>query len=89
MGSRWGTRASRALVALTLATYGDTCHLCGRSGATTGDHIVPRSAGGSDDLANMRPAHASCNYARGAMPLAEWRARHPIRRPTSPPSREW
>lgn len=34
------------------------------------DHLVPRARGGSDDLANMRPAHRVCNSARGARSLA-------------------
>ncbi|MBF0808519.1 HNH endonuclease [Rothia nasimurium] len=29
------------------------------------DHVLPRSLGGSDDIANLRPAHFSCNSARG------------------------
>jgi 5-methylcytosine-specific restriction endonuclease McrA len=34
------------------------------SGATV-DHVLFRSAGGSDDLSNLRLAHWSCNRARG------------------------
>ena len=30
------------------------------------DHIVPRSQGGGDDLANLRLAHWGCNRARKA-----------------------
>jgi 5-methylcytosine-specific restriction endonuclease McrA len=33
--------------------------------APTVDHIVPRSAGGSDDPANLRAAHQRCNAAAG------------------------
>lgn len=87
--ARWGGRRVTRLVALVLAEYGDTCHLCGRPGATTVDHLVPRSAGGDDGLPNLRPAHHSCNSARGAMPLEQWRRRYPIRRATVPPSRKW
>lgn len=36
----------------------------------TVDHVVPRSKGGNDDIANLRPAHAHCNYARGARSVA-------------------
>lgn len=28
------------------------------------DHVLPRSRGGSDDVANLRPAHLSCNQGR-------------------------
>ncbi|HKE77304.1 MAG TPA: HNH endonuclease [Acidimicrobiales bacterium] len=34
--------------------------------ATTADHRVARVAGGDDSLANLVPACAHCNYARGA-----------------------
>lgn len=72
----WGGRQAQRLTRLCLETYGTRCHLCGRMGATTADHIVPRSAGGSDDLMNLRPAHASCNYSRQDMPIAVWRKKH-------------
>jgi hypothetical protein len=51
-----------------LARYGRTCWLCGLPGARTADHVVPRSAGGGDDLGNLRPAHRGCNSARGNTP---------------------
>ncbi|MEU7773666.1 HNH endonuclease [Micromonospora taraxaci] len=41
------------------------CALCRRRPATTADHILPVSRGGTNDLANMRPACAACNYSRG------------------------
>jgi 5-methylcytosine-specific restriction endonuclease McrA len=52
--------------------YRPVCHLCGRD-ITAGqawdvDHLVPRSMGGTDALANLRPAHARCNRSRGAKP---------------------
>ncbi len=31
----------------------------------TFDHVVPRSQGGQDELANLRLVHAGCNRARG------------------------
>jgi 5-methylcytosine-specific restriction endonuclease McrA len=33
--------------------------------AATFDHIVPRSQGGEDDVANLRLVHRGCNRARG------------------------
>ena len=41
------------------------CHLCGRPGADTVDHIVPVIAGGDNGLENLRPAHRSCNSRAG------------------------
>lgn len=76
--SRWGGRKAQGLTRLTVATYGTRCHLCGRDGATTADHVVPRSLGGTDELTNLRPAHSSCNYKRQDMPLHIWRERYPM-----------
>ncbi len=73
--SGWGGRRAVMLTRLVLATYGTRCHLCGTTGATTADHRVPRSKGGSDALANLRPAHASCNSSRQAESVDAWRAR--------------
>lgn len=52
---------------------GDRCWLCGRpmkfdnprrlTGATL-DHVLPRSRGGSNDLANLKLAHRVCNERR-------------------------
>lgn len=85
----WSGRYAREVCARVFAAYGWTCHLCGRPGATTADHLIPRSKGGSDALANLRPAHTSCNSARGDMDLPEWFRRHPIDRDRLPPSRSW
>lgn len=85
----WGGRRAQALVRLTLNTYGVRCHLCGRLGANSADHVIPRARGGSDALENLRPAHRRCNSARQDMPLAEWFRRHPIRAQTLAPSRRW
>lgn len=91
MSRRWGGRESQRLVALTLATYGTMCHLCRQPGATTADHLVPRSRGGTDSLDNLRPAHLACNSARQDLPLSEWFRRHPPvdAAAVAPPSREW
>lgn len=72
----WSGRYAQRLVALTLATYGRTCHLCLQPGATSADHIVPRSHGGSDDLANLRPSHRLCNSRRGDRSIEWFRARY-------------
>ena len=87
-GVGWNGRRSRELRAATLAAHGTVCHLCGLPGADTADHLVPRAAGGTNELDNLRPAHKACNSARGALPLAEWRARHPLPSRASP-SRRW
>jgi len=45
----------------------DVCWLCGQVGADTVDHIVPRSIDLSlaEQPTNLRPAHRTCNSARG------------------------
>jgi 5-methylcytosine-specific restriction endonuclease McrA len=78
------------LVADVLTTKGRTCHLCGRPGANSADHIVPRSKGGGNLLTNLEPAHRACNRDRGDLDLDEYRRRHPLpSRPALPPSRDW
>lgn len=60
------TRRWRALRAAVLAAS-TTCHLCGRPGADTVDHLVPvrRRPDLCFDPANLRPAHRGCNAAKG------------------------
>ena len=93
MGRRkWGGRRAGALVRATLATYGDRCHLAGprcRRTATTADHLIPRSRGGPDTLANLRPACAPCNRQRGDMTLDEWSTLYGRTTPSLTPSRNW
>jgi 5-methylcytosine-specific restriction endonuclease McrA len=54
------------------------CWLCGMPGATTVDHVIPRSHGGEDNVENLRPAHLRCNSSRGN--------RTPVQRRTT---RQW
>lgn len=86
----WAGRWRVELTAQVLHLKGTTCHLCKRPGATTADHVVPRSQGGPDTLDNLMPAHQACNASRGVMTLAEWFGRHPVQTRTPlPPSRRW
>lgn len=91
--SKWGGRPAARLVARTLAHYGDRCHLCGRAGADSADHLIPRSRGGPDELHNMRPVHHNaqprCNRKRGVMTMDEWRRAHGDTTPQLEPSRAW
>lgn len=85
--SGWYGQKWRGIV---LQVYGTTCHLCGKPGANSADHIIPRSKGGNDTLENLRPAHQQCNAARTDMSLGEWFARYPAnQRPQLPPSTRW
>jgi hypothetical protein len=46
-----------------------TCQYCGRTGSETilqVDHILPRAAGGTDDLANLITACHVCNLGKSA-----------------------
>lgn len=85
----WQGRAAVALTRLCLETYGTTCHLCGEPGADTADHVIARNRGGTNAISNLKPAHGSCNSARGDMDLAEWFAKHPKRSASVVPSRRW
>lgn len=69
----WGGRKAQQYVELTLSTYGRVCWLCGLPGATTADHIIPRSRGGAVyHLANLGPAHKHCNESRGNRPAESY-----------------
>lgn len=52
---------------------GDQCWFCGRTmGADkTIEHLVPKSAGGNNSLANYALAHRACNAHAADMPLVE------------------
>jgi 5-methylcytosine-specific restriction endonuclease McrA len=41
------------------------CAYCGQAGATTMDHVVPRSRGGRGEWLNAVAAHARCNEKKG------------------------
>lgn len=58
-------RPWRRLVARVLATKGAECRLrypgvC-QGRATTADHTVPWTLGGTDDMSNLEPACVPCN----------------------------
>jgi hypothetical protein len=48
------------------------CQYCGDA-ATHVDHVMPRSRGGSDDLANLVAACAPCNFLKRNRTPEEWR----------------
>lgn len=52
---------------------GDECWFCGLAMGddVTIEHLVPRSAGGPDKLANYALAHAKCNHAAADKPLIQ------------------
>ena len=61
-----------------LELHGSRCHLCGGVVEPRNlhvDHVIPISKGGTSALANLRPAHAACNLAKGDRLLAEHAAR--------------
>jgi 5-methylcytosine-specific restriction endonuclease McrA len=83
-------RRGQQMLRLTLAVWGTMCHLCGKDGADSRDHVIPRAKGGPDTLDNSRPAHMTCNRLRSDMDLPEWYRRHPLpARAPVPPSRAW
>jgi 5-methylcytosine-specific restriction endonuclease McrA len=70
------SKHSRRQVRALRERDGDDCWLCESPidfgiasqldpGFGTRDHVNPKADGGSDDLANLRLAHRSCNEARG------------------------
>ena len=82
--SRIGGHRWRKLLAQVLEEDGDICWLCGKPGATSGDHVVPVSVAPEleFDRENVRPAHLSCNKRRGDRPATR-------RAPRIATSRAW
>lgn len=48
------------------------CAYCESEKATTKDHVVPLSRGGSDEIDNILPACRSCNCRKHTRSLEEW-----------------
>jgi len=63
----WGGRKAQEFTRLTLEAYGDKCWICHLPGATTADHVLPKSQYPElmFDLDNLRPAHGPCNSSKG------------------------
>lgn len=59
----WRGRYASAITASVLAEQGRICWVCGGT-ATTADHVIARSQGGTDDMANLRPCCVGCNSRR-------------------------
>ncbi len=71
-----------------LAKSNGHCAYCGKRALSiwkiTIDHVIPRSAGGSDDDENLVAACKSCNYRKSDRPLhwlREWMQRQENGRP--------
>lgn len=61
---RMSGRQRRALLDLALTVHGWVCCICGLGiapGQESLQHVTPRSRGGTNDNANLRPAHRRCN----------------------------
>ena len=56
-----GWRKTRAYI---LLRDGGTCWVCGKGGADSVDHVLPRARGGGEDESNLRAAHMICNIMR-------------------------
>jgi 5-methylcytosine-specific restriction endonuclease McrA len=56
-----------------LARDGDECWFCGDplGDDQTIEHLVPKSAGGRNALANYALAHAKCNHDAADLPLIQ------------------
>ncbi len=78
MTRSWSGQRIQRLRDMVITEYGTTCWLCHKPidlalayphpGRISVDHVIPRSQGGTDSLANLRPAHLRCNEQRGARP---------------------
>lgn len=89
----WRPDYSTRITTEVLARMGRVCIYChGANGpATTVDHLVPRSKGGTDGPENLAPACVRCNASRGnrgavapALPRSTLSTRWSTRRPSAP-----
>lgn len=55
---------TEAQLGARIAMWGGRCYMCGVA-ATTIDHVIPLSKGGTNWPANLRPACKPCNSAKG------------------------
>lgn len=55
----------RALRPKILARDKGICRFCGRPGADSVDHVIPKSRGGTDAAENLAAAHRFCNSVAG------------------------
>lgn len=69
MTAHLGGRSWAKTVAFVIRRDKGICWICGRGGADSADHIVPRARGGSDRPHNLAAVHhnegARCNRYRG------------------------
>lgn len=71
---------------------GFACRYCGAKAPDVVlhvDHVVPRSAGGSDDEGNLVSACASCNLGKGDVLLDGTKRKRRARRPRPRPLRRF
>lgn len=59
-----GTRLWSKIRTRILIRDGYCCQYCGQEDATTVDHIVPISKGGTDEPDNLVAACTRCNYSK-------------------------
>lgn len=53
------------------AKKGKKCHYCDKD-ATTVDHVIPKSRGGSNRMDNLVPACRECNHKKADLPVEDF-----------------
>lgn len=71
---RGSRRWREVIIPRVIRRDGGICHLCGKPGANTADHVIAVVHGGTDDMTNLAAAHIPCNQRRGARPIEAVRA---------------
>jgi len=88
MGKRpGGSRPWRRTVASIITRDAGICHLCGKPGANSADHLIPVAQGGTDHPTNLAAAHLQCNKIRGTRNITT--ARNDLQKRTQPTNWHW
>lgn len=73
-----GCYPRRVAIYAKLNVCGNICYICGQhldAANVVMEHVIPKTAGGTNDISNLMPAHSICNGKKGS------KTNYPVARP--------